>query len=75
MEVFVKVWFKDNLLGFLQFPDEETLSDCSEFFDEMFDSGFKIEKSTKEEYDAYQGGDEIPIEDIKNGNYRIEDVD
>ena len=75
MEVFVKVWSKDNLLGFLQFPDEETLSDNTEFFDSMFDGGFRIEKTTKEEYDAYQGGDEITVEDIKNGNYRIEDVD
>jgi hypothetical protein len=41
----------------------------------MFDGGFRIEKTTKEEYDEYQGGDEITVEDIKNGNYRIEDVD
>ena len=40
MEVFVKVWSKDNLLGFLQFPDEETLLDNTEFFDSMFDGGF-----------------------------------
>jgi hypothetical protein len=59
----------------LQFPDEETLSDNTEFFDEMFDSGFRIEKTTKEEYDAYQGGDEITVEDIKNGNYRIDNID
>ena len=75
MEVFVKVWSKDNFVGFLQFPDEETLSDNTEFFDEMFDSGFRIEKTTKKEYDDYQGGDELTIEDIKNGDYRIDDID
>ena len=50
MEVFVKVWSKDNFVGFLQFPDEETLGENSDFFDNMFDYGFRIEKTTSEEY-------------------------
>lgn len=73
MEVFVKVWSKDNFVGFLQFPDEETLSDNTEFFDEMFDAGFRIEKSTAEEYYSFQGGDEIDVEDLRKGNYYIDD--
>jgi len=73
MEVFVKVWSDDDLVGFLKFPDEETLGKNSDFFDNMFDYGFRIEKSTAEEYYSFQGGDEIDVEDLRKGNYYIDD--
>jgi hypothetical protein len=34
-----------------------------------------ITHSTKEEYDSFNGGDELSIDDIKNGNYRIDNID
>lgn len=43
------------------------------FFDNMFDYGFRIEKSTAEEYYSFQGGDEIDVEDLRKGNYYIDD--
>jgi hypothetical protein len=39
----------------------------------MFDYGFRIEKSTAEEYYSFQGGDEIDVEDLRKGNYYIDD--
>jgi len=73
MEVFVKVWSGDDLVGFLKFPDEEILGENSDFFDNMFDYGFRIEKSTAEEYYSFQGGDEIDVESLRRGDYYIDD--
>jgi hypothetical protein len=43
--------------------------------DSLFDTGYVITRSTKEEYDSFDGGDELSIDDIKNGNYLVEDDD
>jgi hypothetical protein len=46
-----------------------------EIMDSLFDAGYVITHSTKEEYDSFNGGDELSIDDIKNGNYRIDNID
>jgi hypothetical protein len=43
--------------------------------DSLFDAGYVITHSTKEEYDSFNAGDELSIDDIKNGNYRIDNID
>ena len=73
MEVYVKIWKDDDMLGFLKFDDEESLTENTEFLDTMFDYGFRIEKTTEQEYIDFDGGDELSVDDIKKGNYRIED--
>jgi hypothetical protein len=59
----------------LTFPDEETLGDNIDFMDSLFDIDYVVTRSTKEEYDSFDGGDELSVEDIKNGNYRIDNID
>ena len=73
MEVYVKIWKDDDMQGFLKFDDEESLTENTEFLDTMFDYGFRIEKTTEQEYIDFDGGDELSVDDIKKGNYRIED--
>jgi hypothetical protein len=43
--------------------------------DSLFDIDYVVTRSTKEEYDSFDGGDELSVEDIKNGNYRIDNID
>ena len=64
-----------QLIGYLTFPDEETLGDNIDLMDSLFDTDYVVTRSTKEEYDSFDGGDELSVEDIKNGNYRIDNID
>jgi hypothetical protein len=50
-----------------------TLEEISiEFLDKMFDMGYDIKNITQKEYDDYDEGDELTMDDIRNGNYREE---
>lgn len=73
MEVYIKIEKNGTLIGYVTFPDEDVMSDNMEFIDSLFDSDYVITRTTKEEYDSFQGGDELSIDDIKMGNYRIQD--
>jgi hypothetical protein len=73
MEIYIKIEKNGDLIGYLTFPDEDVLENSIEVMDSLFDTGYIITRSTKEEYDSFDGGDELSIDDIKNGNYRIED--
>jgi hypothetical protein len=75
MEVYIKIKKGGQLIGYLTFPDEETLGDNIDFMDSLFDPPPVVTRSTKEEYDSFDGGDELSVEDIKNGNYRIDNID
>jgi len=75
MEVYIKIEKGGQLIGYLTFPDEETLGDNIDFMDSLFDIDYVVTRSTKEEYDSFDGGDELSVEDIKNGNYRIDNID
>jgi hypothetical protein len=75
MEVYIKIEKGGQLIGYLTFPDEDTLEDNMEFMDSLFDTNYVITRSTKEEYESFDGGDELSVEDIKNGNYRIDNID
>lgn len=72
MEVYVKILKDGEAVGFLQFKDEESLSESVELFDTMIDHGFIFEKTTQQEYNNFYEGDELSLDDIKTGNYRIE---
>lgn len=73
MTVYIKIEKNGFLVGYLNFPDEDTMADNMIFFDDMFDAGYILTRTTKEEYDSFEGGDELSVEDIKNGNYQIDD--
>jgi len=75
MEVYIKIEKNGDLIGYLTFPDEDVLGNNIEIMDSLFDAGYVITHSTKEEYDSFNGGDELSIDDIKNGNYRIDNID
>ena len=75
MEVYIKIEKNGDLIGYLTFPDEDVLGNNIEIMDSLFDVGYVITHSTKEEYDSFNGGDELSIDDIKNGNYRIDNID
>ena len=75
MEVYIKIEKNGDLIGYLTFPDEDVLGNNIELMDSLFDAGYVITHSTKEEYDSFNGGDELSIDDIKNGNYRIDNID
>ena len=75
MEVYIKIKKGGQLIGYLTFPDEETRGDNIDFMDSLFDIDYVVTRSTKEEYDSFDGGDELSVEDIKNGNYRIDNID
>ena len=75
MEVYIKIEKNGDLIGYVTFPDEDVLGNNIEIMDSLFDAGYVITHSTKEEYDSFNGGDELSLDDIKNGNYRIEDND
>jgi hypothetical protein len=75
MEVYIKIEKNGDLIGYVTFPDEDVLGDNIEVMDSLFDTGYVITRSTKEEYDSFDGGDELSIDDIKNGNYLVEDDD
>ena len=75
MEVYIKIEKNGDLIGYVTFPDEDVLGNNIEIMDSLFDAGYVITHSTKEEYDSFNGGDELSMDDIKNGNYRIEDND
>ena len=74
MEVYIKIEKSGQLIGYLTFPDEDTLGDNMEFMDSLFDTNYVITRSTKEEYESFDGGDELSVEDIKNGNYSIDNI-
>lgn len=74
MEVYIKIEKSGQLIGYLTFPDEDTLGDNMEFMDSLFDTNYVITHSTKEEYESFDGGDELSVEDIKNGNYSIDNI-
>ena len=73
MEIYIKIEMDGELIGFIRFENEEVLAENEDFFNGMFDNGFQITRSNKEEYDKFDGGDELTIDDIQNGNYRIDD--
>ena len=75
MEVYIKIEKNGDLIGYLTFPDEDVLGNNIEIMDSLFDAGYVTTHSTKEEYDSFNGGDELSIDDIKNGNYRIDNID
>jgi len=75
MEVYIKIEKNGELIGYITFPDEDVLGDNIEIMDSLFDTGYVVTHSTKEEYDSFDGGDELSIDDIKNGNYDIEELD
>ena len=75
MEVYIKIEKNGDLIGYLTFTDEDVLENNIEIMDSLFDAGYVITHSTKEEYDSFNGGDELSIDDIKNGNYRIDNID
>jgi hypothetical protein len=74
MEVYIKIEKGGQLIGYLTFPDEDTLGDNMEFMDSLFDTNYVITRSTKEEYESFDGGDELSVEDIKNGDYSIDNI-
>ena len=73
MEVYIKIEMDDELIGFIRFENEEVLAENEDFFNGMFDNGFQITRSSEQEYNEFDGGDELTIDDIQNGNYRIDD--
>ena len=75
MEVYIKIEKNGDLIGYLTLPDEDVLGNNIEIMDSLFDAGYVITHSTKEEYDSFNGGDELSLDDIKNGNYRIDNID
>jgi hypothetical protein len=75
MEVYIKIEKNGDLIGYVTFPDEDVLGNNIEIMDSLFDTGYVITRSTKEEYDSFDGGDELSIDDIKNGDYNIDELD
>lgn len=73
MEVYIKIEKNNELIGYVTFPDEDVLAENMSFMDGLFDLDYVITRTTKEEYESFDGGDELTVEDIQNGNYRIDD--
>lgn len=69
-KLYISISDKNIIVGVMCF-DNKAHMNCA-FFDTFHDNGYVIKEITKKEYDEYDGGDELTIEDIKNGNYRRE---
>lgn len=68
MSIYIKVTKDDVIMGVLNFEDSDVVIN---FFDKMYEKGFKIEKITEEQYNSDEYGDEVSSDDINNGNYKI----
>jgi len=67
---YVAVYSGDKMMCAFKFENSEKVS--NHFFDVMTDNGYIIKSLTEEEYNLCTLGDELSIDDIKNGNYRVE---
>lgn len=69
-KLYISISENGIVVGVLCFDDKKSMT--SVFFDAFHDNGYVIKEITKKEYDDYDEGDELSIEDIQKGNYKKE---
>ena len=72
-KVFVKLVFDETTIGMLKYDNEKDFEEDSELMVELIDRGISLVKIDEQEYEAWDLGDEMTTQDLRNGNYYIED--
>jgi len=70
-DIYIAVYKDDEKLMVFKFKNHDTIG--TNFFNTVIDNGYTIKNITEEEYNSCNIGDELTIDDIKNGNYTIEE--
>lgn len=70
-EVYYSISNKTGVVGVAN-STGQTEQERIQFMDQLFDNGYTIKQITKKEYDEYNEGDELSIDDILGGNYLVE---
>lgn len=67
-QVYFGIYNKESeLLGVVESMQSD--SEKMKYIDGLHDGGYVVKKITKKEYDEYDEGDELTLEDLKNKNY------
>ena len=69
-DTYIAVYNETEKMGVFKFENSNNVG--THFFDTMVDNGYTIKSISEEEYNACDIGDEISIEDLRDGNYTIE---
>lgn len=72
-KVFVKLVFDETTIGMLKYDNEKDFEEDSELIVELIDRGISLVKIDEQEYEAWDLGDEMTTQDLRDGNYYIED--
>jgi hypothetical protein len=72
-KVFVKLVFDETTIGMLKYDNEKDFEEDSELMVELIDRGISLVKIDEQEYEAWDLGDEMTTQDLRDGNYYIED--
>ena len=72
-KVFVKLVFHETTIGMLKYDNEKDFEEDSELMVELIDRGISLVKIDEQEYEAWDLGDEMTTQDLRDGNYYIED--
>jgi len=70
-EIYIGVYDKnEELIGVFNYEKLEDIE--TKFIDELHDLKFIIKPISKEIYDEFDSGDELTVDDLKKGNFRVE---
>lgn len=68
--IYVGLYKNNKMVGALMFNKIEDIE--TDYVDNFHDNGIVLKSITKSEYDNFDEGDELTLDDIKSKNYRIE---
>lgn len=69
-DIYIAVYKEDEKMAVFKFENSDSVG--THFFDTMIDNGYIIKNISEEEYNSCNIGDELSIQDIQNGDYKIE---
>lgn len=69
-KLYISVSENNCIVAVLCFDNRKSMN--TTFFDVFHDNGYTVKEITKKEYDEYDKGDELTLDDIKNKNYKKE---
>jgi len=72
-QVYVKLVSEDTTIGMIKYESEKDFVENSGLMVELIDKGITLVKIDQQEYDEWDLGDEMTVQDLKDGNFYIED--
>jgi hypothetical protein len=72
-QVYIKLVFDGTTIGMIKYDTEKDFQEDSGLIVKLIDQDISLIKIDKDEYDAWDLGDEMTTQDLKDGNYYIED--